>query len=110
MDKPWGQVYTKSEILSAIELHQPDTVWICYAETSTGTRQPLEGIGAACRALKKECLLIVDSVTAIGGVELRVDELLIDASYAGEAQKKRMIKLNSFFLYSVDPIYELKCC
>ncbi|XP_055388498.1 alanine--glyoxylate aminotransferase-like [Condylostylus longicornis] len=82
VDKPWGKVFTKDEIIEAINKHQPDTVWICYAETSTGTRQPLEGIGAACRALDKECLLLVDTVTAIGGVECKVDEWLFDACYA----------------------------
>ena len=52
-----------------------------HAETSTGALQPLEGIGKLCK--KYDVLFCVDTVTSIGGVELRLDEWGVDACYAG---------------------------
>lgn len=81
VDKPWGEVFTFEEIKSAIETHKPTCMWICHAETSTGCCQNLEGVGDVCRA--NDCLLMVDTVTSIGGVPLFVDKWKIDACYAG---------------------------
>lgn len=54
---------------------------IVHAETSTGALQPLKGIGESCK--KHGVLFCVDTVTSIGGVELRLDAWNIDACYAG---------------------------
>jgi alanine-glyoxylate transaminase/serine-glyoxylate transaminase/serine-pyruvate transaminase len=54
---------------------------LVHAETSTGARQPLEGVGDLCREF--DCLLLVDTVTSLGGVPLFVDAWGIDAAYSG---------------------------
>jgi alanine-glyoxylate transaminase/serine-glyoxylate transaminase/serine-pyruvate transaminase len=56
-------------------------VAIVHAETSTGARQPLEEIGRLCR--EQDRLLVVDAVTSLGGIEVAVDDWLIDACYSG---------------------------
>jgi alanine-glyoxylate transaminase/serine-glyoxylate transaminase/serine-pyruvate transaminase len=53
---------------------------IVHAETSTGVRQPLEGVGAACRT--QGCLLVVDTVTSMGGVPIFLDEWQVDLAYS----------------------------
>jgi alanine-glyoxylate transaminase/serine-glyoxylate transaminase/serine-pyruvate transaminase len=52
-----------------------------HAETSTGVLSPIPELAAA--AHDAGALLIVDAVTSLGGVELRVDDWGIDVCYAG---------------------------
>ncbi|MCA1833844.1 MAG: alanine--glyoxylate aminotransferase family protein [Actinomycetota bacterium] len=54
---------------------------VVHAETSTGMRQSLEGLGDACR--ETGTLLVVDAVTSLGGIPLSVDEAGIDVCYSG---------------------------
>lgn len=79
--KPYGTVFDLWEIEAAITEHKPTLVWICHAETSTGTLQPMEGIGEICR--KHDCLLLLDTVTSICGSPIFIDQWLVDAAYAG---------------------------
>jgi alanine-glyoxylate transaminase/serine-glyoxylate transaminase/serine-pyruvate transaminase len=82
IDRPWGEVFESQEVADALE-RWPRTrlVAIVHAETSTGACQPLVDIGRICR--QRDCLLLVDAVTSLAGVELRVDDWWIDACYAG---------------------------
>ncbi|CEM02003.1 unnamed protein product [Vitrella brassicaformis CCMP3155] len=81
IEKPWGEVFTLDEIKKAVAEHKPQVLWICYAETSTGARQPLDGIADVCHA--NNCLFMLDTVTAIGGVPLFLDKSGVDICYAG---------------------------
>jgi len=78
--KPWGQVFTLDELRTALETHRPIILALVHAETSTGARQPLAGVGNLCREFG--CLLLVDTVTSLGGVPLFLDELGIDLAYS----------------------------
>lgn len=79
--KPWGDVFTFDEIRAGLEKHRPAILGLVHAETSTGACQPMEGIGDLCR--EYDCLLLVDTVTSLGGVPLFIDEWKIDAAYSG---------------------------
>lgn len=81
IDKPWGEVFTLDEIKEAFAKYKPQLFWIANAETSTGARQPMEGIAEICH--QYDCLLLADTVTSIGGVPLYIDKWGIDAAYAG---------------------------
>ena len=81
INRPWGEVFESDEIERALEKHRPAVMGIVHAETSTGARQPLEGLGELCR--RYNCLLVVDAVTSLGGVPLFVDAWKIDAAYSG---------------------------
>jgi alanine-glyoxylate transaminase/serine-glyoxylate transaminase/serine-pyruvate transaminase len=81
MNRPWGEVFTLEEIKQGLEKYRPQVLGLVHAETSTGARQPLEGIGELCR--EHNCLLLVDTVTSLGGVPLFVDEWKLDAVYSG---------------------------
>ena len=78
--KPWGQVFSLDELRTALETHRPAILALVHAETSTGARQPLEGVGDLCREFG--CLLLVDTVTSLGGVPIFLDEWGVDLAYS----------------------------
>jgi alanine-glyoxylate transaminase / serine-glyoxylate transaminase / serine-pyruvate transaminase len=78
--KPWGQVFSLEELRAAMETHRPAILALVHAETSTGARQPLEGVGELCREFG--CLLLVDTVTSLGGVPIFLDEWGVDLAYS----------------------------
>lgn len=82
IDRPWGEVFEPAELEEALD-RWPKTsiVAIVHAETSTGACQPLVEIGRICS--ERDCLLIVDAVTSLAGIELKIDEWSIDACYSG---------------------------
>jgi alanine-glyoxylate transaminase / serine-glyoxylate transaminase / serine-pyruvate transaminase len=78
--KSWGQVFSLDEIKQAMETNRPKIVALVHAETSTGARQPVEGIGDLCREMG--ALLILDTVTSLGGVPIHLDEWGVDLAYS----------------------------
>ncbi|WP_353929373.1 alanine--glyoxylate aminotransferase family protein [Okeanomitos corallinicola TIOX110] len=78
--KPWGQVFSVDEIKTALETHKPAILALVHAETSTGARQPLEDVGELCR--QHGTLLLVDTVTSLGGVPIFLDEWGVDLAYS----------------------------
>lgn len=81
LEKPWGEVFSLEELRKALETYRPAVLGLIHAETSTGARQPLDGVGELCR--EHDCLLLVDTVTSLGGVPLLVDSWGIDVAYSG---------------------------
>lgn len=81
MEKTWGEVFTLEELETAVTTHKPAVLALVHAETSTGARQPLEGVAELCRA--NNCILLVDTVTSLGGVPLFIDAWGIDIAYSG---------------------------
>ena len=78
--KPWGEVFSLGELRSALEEHRPAILALVHAETSTGARQPLEGVGDLCREF--DCLLLIDTVTSMGAVPVFLDEWKVDMAYS----------------------------
>ncbi len=82
VDAPWGEPLDSADVQAAFEEHQPDIFGFIHAETSTGVVQPhvseLTGI-----AHDHDAYVIADTVTSLGGVELKVDEWDIDVAYSG---------------------------
>ena len=76
----WGKSFTLEAIKTALETHKPAVLCLVHAETSTGVRQPLEGVADLCR--EHGTLLLVDSVTSMGGVPLKLDEWGVDLAYS----------------------------
>jgi len=79
--RPWGEVFTPSEIEQALREKPAKVVAIVHAETSTGAEQPLDEIAKIVH--NQGAILIVDAVTSLGGVPLSVDEIGIDICYSG---------------------------
>ncbi|RMF95083.1 MAG: alanine--glyoxylate aminotransferase family protein [Candidatus Schekmanbacteria bacterium] len=81
--KKWGEPILPDEISDAFDSagDKVKALVLVHAETSTGVLQPLEEAGRIAR--ENDALFIVDTVTSLGGVDVRIDEWLIDASYSG---------------------------
>ncbi len=80
IEKAWGQAFTLDELETAIIKYRPQVLAIVHAETSTGVCQPMDGIGALCE--KYDCLLLLDTVTSLGGVPLFLDSWKVDLAYS----------------------------
>jgi alanine-glyoxylate transaminase/serine-glyoxylate transaminase/serine-pyruvate transaminase len=82
IDDEWGKPVDPQKLRDALKQH-PDSkiVAFVHAETSTGARSDAKTLTAI--AHEAGCLTIVDAVTSLGGVELRVDDWGIDAIYSG---------------------------
>jgi len=80
IEKPWGEAFTLDELSDALQQHKPAILAMVHAETSTGVRQPMEGVGDLCR--QHDCLLLLDTVTSLGGVPLYLDEWKVDMAYS----------------------------
>jgi alanine-glyoxylate transaminase / serine-glyoxylate transaminase / serine-pyruvate transaminase len=81
IEKPWGEVFSVAEVKEGLAKHKPKIVAIVMAETSTGAWQPIEEVAAAVR--DAGAMLIIDTVTALGGIPVEVDKWQIDAVYSG---------------------------
>jgi alanine-glyoxylate transaminase/serine-glyoxylate transaminase/serine-pyruvate transaminase len=80
-ERPWGEVFDPGAIRDVLRKVRPKVLGIVHAETSTGAWQPLEGLGKLCH--EHDALLLVDTVTSLGGVPVDVDGWEIDAVYSG---------------------------
>jgi len=80
IERPWGEAFSLAELEAALITHKPAILAMVHAETSTGVCQPMEGIGELCR--QHNCLLLLDTVTSLGGVPLLLDEWKVDLAYS----------------------------
>lgn len=81
IEKPWGEVFEPQELEEALQRNAPvKLLALIHAETSTGALQPLEGIAAL--AHRNGALLVLDCVTSLGGIPLRIDDWDIDIAYS----------------------------
>ena len=80
IEKPWGEAFTLEEIEAGIKKYKPAILAMVHAETSTGICQPMEGIGDLCQ--EHDCLLLLDTVTSLGGVPLYLDAWKVDLAYS----------------------------
>ncbi len=82
VDGTWGRAVDPQALEDALKANpQAKFVAFVHAETSTGALSDAKTLCAIARA--HNCLTIVDAVTSLGGVELKVDDWGIDAVYSG---------------------------
>jgi alanine-glyoxylate transaminase/serine-glyoxylate transaminase/serine-pyruvate transaminase len=81
VEAPWGEPISEKKIEGSLKHGPLKIVAVVHAETSTGVRQPLEEIGEM--AHRAGAFFLVDTVTSLGGIEVRVDDWGIDAVYSG---------------------------
>ncbi|MEN8687033.1 MAG: alanine--glyoxylate aminotransferase family protein [Desulfuromonadales bacterium] len=82
VEDKWGDAIDINKLEDALQAHNDATiVAMVHAETSTGAQSDV----AALVKLAHEhgCLTIVDTVTSLGGIAVKVDEWDIDAIYSG---------------------------
>jgi alanine-glyoxylate transaminase/serine-glyoxylate transaminase/serine-pyruvate transaminase len=114
----WGQTLDPLEVEKALkDAGQVKLLAVVHVETSTGVVQPLAPLSELAHS--HNALFLVDAVTSLGGVDLRVDEWGIDLCYscsqkclgsppglspitlsprAVEALRQRRLSVQSFYL------------
>ncbi|MBI4798557.1 MAG: alanine--glyoxylate aminotransferase family protein [Desulfarculus sp.] len=82
VEAPWGQPIDVQQLIETLQKNPHAKLCaIVHAETSTGVLQPLEELGAYLKG--RDTLLVVDTVTSLGGVPVEVDKWGIDVCYSG---------------------------
>ena len=77
----WGTVVDLDPVAAKLAETKYDLVAMVHAETSTGVCNPVEKIGQLIQ--ENGSLYLVDCVTSLGGMEVRMDDWHIDALYSG---------------------------
>ncbi|MBI2818238.1 MAG: alanine--glyoxylate aminotransferase family protein [Acidobacteria bacterium] len=80
-DVPWGTAADPDKIRQALRGKKIKVLAMVHSETSTGVCQPLEPIRQIAEELG--ALLVVDTVSSLGGLPLEVDAWKVDVSYSG---------------------------
>ncbi len=82
VESDWGRIIEPSSIADALgSLQTPKLVCVVHAETSTGALTPVQEI--AQLAHDAGALLLLDTVTSLGGCPVRIDGWGVDAVYSG---------------------------
>ncbi len=87
LEIPWGAAPDAAAIADRVRARDYRAVVCVHNESSTGVVADLAAIGAVLRATP--CLLIVDSVSGVAGVDMRMDEWGVDVLLAA-SQKALM--------------------
>ncbi len=82
VEAPWGRIIEAQQIADALKkVSKPKLVAVVHAETSTGALTPIEEISKL--AHDAGALLLIDTVTSVGGCPVRIDDWNVDAVYSG---------------------------
>jgi alanine-glyoxylate transaminase/serine-glyoxylate transaminase/serine-pyruvate transaminase len=81
VDAEWGTPLDPAAMADAVERVRPKVVAFVHAETSTGVLQPVPEIAATAR--EAGAMVVLDTVTSLGGSAVRLDEWGVDVAYSG---------------------------
>jgi alanine-glyoxylate transaminase/serine-glyoxylate transaminase/serine-pyruvate transaminase len=82
VEDPWGRAIDTNKVEQTMHDHKDAKIFaFVHAETSTGAMS--DGKALCALAQKNNMLTIVDTVTSLGGSELKVDDWGMDAVYSG---------------------------
>jgi alanine-glyoxylate transaminase/serine-glyoxylate transaminase/serine-pyruvate transaminase len=77
----WGTPVVPEEVEKKLHGGSYRIVAVVHAETSTGVLNPVAEIGRLMKG--RDAIYLVDTVTSLGGTEVRMDDWNIDAIYSG---------------------------
>jgi alanine-glyoxylate transaminase/serine-glyoxylate transaminase/serine-pyruvate transaminase len=77
----WGTPINNDIVEEKLTEKSYKVIALVHAETSTGVQNPVEDISQLLKGT--DSLLLVDTVTSLGGMEVKIDEWGIDAVYSG---------------------------
>jgi len=93
LETPWGESAPVERYLAALSAdphHKIKAVLICQNETATGVTSDVHALRQATDSVKHPALLFVDSVSALGSIDFRMDEWGVDVCVSG-SQKGLML-------------------
>lgn len=82
VEDTWGTPVDPNKIADALKAN-PDTKIVAFVQAETSTGAESDSATIAKLARDKNCLVICDTVTALGGTPLFVDDWGLDAVYSG---------------------------
>ena len=76
----WGKPTDPEKVAAALKAKAYKVLAVVHAETSTGVLQPMDDIVSLAK--EHGVMILLDTVTSLGGVELKADEWGLDAAYS----------------------------
>jgi alanine-glyoxylate transaminase / serine-glyoxylate transaminase / serine-pyruvate transaminase len=93
LETPWGEGAPVARYLAALQVdkrHEIKAVLVCQNETATGVTSNVAAVRRAMDSVKHPALLLVDSVSALGSIDFRMDDWAVDVCISG-SQKGLML-------------------
>ena len=93
LETPWGEGAPIERYVAALDAdksHRIKAVLVCQNETATGVTSDVAGLRRAMDGVKHPALLFVDSVSALGSIDFRMDDWRVDVCVSG-SQKGLML-------------------
>ena len=103
----WGDPVDPGKVETALKQHPEASILaFVHSETSTGVRSDAETL---CKLAKNHgALVIMDTVTTLGGIDLRVDEWGADAVYSGSQKCLSCVPGIAPITFSPDAVERIK--
>ncbi len=79
---PWGEAVDPDVVRTALRRKKYDAVTVVHNETSTGVMSPIADIARAIRE-ESDALILVDTVSSLGGARIETDEWGLDVVLGG---------------------------
>ena len=80
LEEEWGKPIDPQRVEAAFKAQSYKVITLVHAETSTGVLQPMDDIVKL--ADEYGVMILLDTVTSLGGVEVKMDEWGLDAAYS----------------------------
>ncbi len=81
IERPWGEIFAVDEVAAALGKKKYKLLAFVHAETSTGAQQLHVGEIAEA-AHRAGALVVLDTVTSLGGLPVEVDRWQVDVAYS----------------------------
>jgi len=105
IEKEWGSAVSPSEVETALKNNpQVKAVFATACETSTGVETDIKGMAQVVS--KTNAVLVVDAISSLGAMELKMDEWGVDVVISG-SQKGLMIPPGLAFIAMSDKAWAL---
>jgi len=83
LEVEWGEPILPDAVADSLGRADYDAVTLVHNETSTAVTSPAAEIAATIRDRAPDALLLVDTVSSLGGIDVRVDEWGLDVCLTG---------------------------
>ncbi|MDX1660830.1 MAG: alanine--glyoxylate aminotransferase family protein [Gemmatimonadota bacterium] len=83
LEVEWGEPITPELVDEALVEHDYDAVTVVHNETSTAVTSPVGEIAGVVRDGAPDALILVDTVSSLGGISVPVDEWDLDVCLTG---------------------------
>jgi alanine-glyoxylate transaminase/serine-glyoxylate transaminase/serine-pyruvate transaminase len=81
VERPLGEIFEVDAVAAALAKRRYKLITVVHAETSTGAEQ-LHIAELAAAAHDRGTLIVLDTVTSLGGIPVKIDEWGVDVAYS----------------------------